>query len=298
MTNQTQPTDQKWTIKRLLDWTNAYFEKFEIDEPRLTAEILLAHVLKIDRIELYVKFDQCPSPTEIATFKQFMKRASLHEPVAHLTGTAHFFSMTFAVNKHTLIPRPETEGLVMMALNFLKQSGNSEPKVLDLCTGSGCVAAAIANNHQTVDVIGVDISTEACKMASTNIEKYGLTPRVTIVEGDLFAPFDAQQQFDVITANPPYINTNEYQALETNVRAYEPELALHGGTDGLDIIKRILNEGQKKLINNGKLIIEIAWNQSEQVTQLMQQSGWLINISTNKDTSGHLRIIEGTKISD
>jgi len=298
MTNHTQPTNQQWTIKRLLDWTHTYFEKFEIDEPRLTAEILLAHILNIERIELYVKFDVCPTATQISDFKALMQRASRHEPVAHLTNTAHFFSMTFSVNKHTLIPRPETEGLVMEALQFLKQLDINMPMALDLCTGSGCVAGAIANNHKTVHITAIDISPEACKIAAENIETHQLTDRVSVIEGDLFSPIDATQTFDIITANPPYINTNEYQALDTNVKAYEPELALHAGCEGLDIIKRILNEGKDKLNKEGKLIMEIAWNQSEQVTQLMQQSEWLTNITTHKDTSGHLRIIEGTKTSN
>ena len=297
MTNNTQSTSQEWTIKRLLDWTCDYFEKFEIEEPRLTAEMLLAHVLDIQRIELYVKFDEVPTTGQMATYKSLMQRAAKHEPVSYLTGTAHFFSLSFKVNSHTLIPRPETEGLVMRALAFLKTLESSNPTALDLCTGSGCVAAAIAQNNKSAKVTALDISKETCEVASENITAIGLDTQVTVIESDLFNALDSNACFNIITANPPYINTQEYQALDKNVKDFEPELALHAGTDGLDVIRNIIIQSKDRLQMGGKLIMEIAWNQSEQVQQLMQESQWLSEIKTIKDEQGHERIIEGMKTS-
>src|SRR5258705_7161213 len=178
---------ETWTVRRLLEWTTPFFTRKEVDSPRLSAELLLAHVLKIPRIKIYTDYERVMGEGEVTKFRELVKRAGEQEPIAYLTGVAHFFNLEFEVNREVLIPRPDTETLVENVIQLARnQSGLERPRVLDLCTGSGCVAAAIAHRLKHATVIATDISSGAAAVARKNIEKLELSDRVSVEEGDLY----------------------------------------------------------------------------------------------------------------
>src|ERR1700722_7800576 len=178
-----------WTVRKLLEWTPGFFAKKSVDQPRLAAELLLSHVLGVARIQLYTGYDRVVGEKHLAQFRDLVRRAGEQEPIAYLTGKAHFFSLEFSVNRDVLIPRPDTETLVENVLQTVRhQSGLEAPRVLDLCTGSGCVAAAIAKNLKSAMVVAIDISEPAAKIARQNIEQLGLADRVIVELGDLYEP--------------------------------------------------------------------------------------------------------------
>jgi len=293
-TQQTSP----WTTKRLLEWTAEYLQKAQIDQPRLCAEILLADVLNCKRIDLYVRFDYCPQPEELTRYRQLVRRCAQQEPPAYLTGKANFYSLEFTVSPAVLIPRQETETLVTQAIDFLTRETNRPTvDVLDLCTGSGCIAVAIASNVIEAEIIATDISPEALQIARYNIEKYDLQSRVTLLQSDLWAQIDRADKgiFDLIVSNPPYISTAEYAQLEPNVRKFEPPQALLAGEDGLDYYRRIIEQAQACLADNASLMLEVAYNQAQEVVALCEQSGYLRDIRVIKDTLGHQRVVKANK---
>jgi release factor glutamine methyltransferase len=205
--------------------------------------LLLAHVLKVPRIKLYTDFDRPLAEAELAAFRELVRRAGEQEPVAYLTGRAPFFNLEFEVSRDVLIPRPDTETLVENVLQLVRNlQGLEAPRVLDLCTGSGCVAAAIAHHLKTAVVTAIDISPQAVAMARQNVQRLGLEGRVLVEEGDLFDPIQRlvdASPFNLVVANPPYIATSIIPTLDASVRKYEPMQALDGGPDGLSTHRRI-----------------------------------------------------------
>ncbi|MCK5270486.1 MAG: peptide chain release factor N(5)-glutamine methyltransferase [Sedimentisphaerales bacterium] len=293
-TNKQSP----WTTRRLLEWTADYLSKSQVDQPRLCAEILLAHILKCKRIDLYVKFDHCPDAEQLAAYKEQVRRCGKHEPVAYLTGKAHFYSLELMVEPGVLIPRPETEVLVTESLDFIRdQADRPTVDVLDLCTGSGCIAIAIAANAVEAEIIAAENSRAALQIAQKNIKANELEGRVTLVESDLFAGMGKADKsvFDLIVSNPPYISMQEYEKLEPVVRDYEPKEALLAGNDGLDYYRRIVAEAEPYLADDGLLMVEVAYNQADDVTRLFEESGYLDDVATVKDHLGHKRIIKARK---
>ncbi len=293
MASQTDQANE-WSIKRLLDWTDQYLDDAEIEEPRLSAEILLAHVLDCQRIDLYVKFDQLPTDQQKAQYKQLIQRCIKQEPVAYLTGKASFYNFQLHVSPDVLIPRPETEGLVVTGLDFLKEL-NRPSRVLDLCSGSGCISLALAKNNQECNITAADISPGAIAIAQKNIELLDLNNRITLTESNLFESISDSPPFDLIVSNPPYVCEPDYETLDSNVRDYEPKLALVAGEDGLDIIRMILSQAEPYLAKGGGLMMEIGYNQADTVTQLMESSGYLSQIETQLDFQGHRRIVQARK---
>jgi len=297
MTMNTQ-SKTEWTNKRLLEWTADYLGKAEVEQARLCAELLLAHVLNWQRIRLYTDFDYQPSAEQLAEFRGLVKRCVQHEPVAYLTGHAHFYSMDLEVNASVLIPRPETEVLVTHALDYLRQQ-TSRPTayVLDLCTGSGCIAIALAANVVEADILAIDSSGEALEVARRNVEKYDLQGRVHLLEGDLFATMEQAPcaVFDLIVSNPPYIAAAEFDKLESNVRNYEPRGALLAGADGLDYYRRIAGEAGEYLADGGVLMVEVGYNQAREVAGLLEQTGTFKDITVYKDHLGHGRVVKAAK---
>ncbi|MBN1765122.1 MAG: peptide chain release factor N(5)-glutamine methyltransferase [Sedimentisphaerales bacterium] len=295
MDTQTQ-SQTGWTIKKLLEWTTAYLQNAAVDQPRLCAEILLAHVLQWARIELYVKFEYCPQPDELAEFRELVRRCGKHEPCAYLTGKSFFYSLELEVTPSVLIPRPETEVLVSEAINTLRrQSVRPVQDVLDVGTGSGCIAVAIAENVIETEILATDRSAAAVEVARRNIEKYNLQARVSVLQSDIFEQVARADKgvFDLIVSNPPYISNEEFSRLESNVRDYEPEEALRGGEDGLEFYRRIISQGQSYLAEDGSLMLEVAYNQAERVVEIMEEYGYLKDIQTIKDSLGHQRVVSG-----
>lgn len=281
-----------WTIKRLLNWITEYLAGRNIDSPRLSAELLLAHVLQLRRIELYTKFDHPVAKPELDELHNLVKRASEAEPIAYLVGKTEFYSIELDVGPGCLIPRPETELLVARAIEFLRTRPGSQ-RVCDLCTGSGCIAVAVAKNHPAAEVVATDICDSALAVAAANVEKHGLNDRITLLSGDLFDPIIPQMdndKFDLIVCNPPYIATDEYHKLDKNVKDYEPKLALHAGPEGLDIYRRLLEKVGDFLKNDGALMLEIGYTQGPVVRKLLEKTGLFSRISIEKDYSDNDRI--------
>jgi release factor glutamine methyltransferase len=286
---------QAWTIKRLLEWTSGFFGRKAVDQPRFSAEQLLAHVLKVPRIRLYTDFQRPLNDAELAAFRELVRRASEQEPIAYLTGRAHFFNLELDVTRDVLIPRPDTETLVENVLQLARRtSGFETPRVLDLCTGSGCIAAAIAHHHKHAMVVGTDLSPAALEVARRNIERLGLADRITLLQGDLFEPLSQlvdQHPFDLIVSNPPYINTAKIDTLDRSVRDYEPRLALDGGDDGLRFHRRLLEGSSSRLRGGGRVFFEIAFDQAEQVHSLASQYSDFDEVKILKDAAGNDRVL-------
>ena len=288
----------KWTIKQLLEWTAEYLTRAEVEQGRLCAEILLADVLCCQRIELYTRFDYCPEPDELKSFRALVKRCGEHEPVAYLVGRASFYSLDFELDSSALIPRPETELLVAGAIEYLRRQTNRPMvDVLDMCTGSGCIAVAVAVNVVEADVLAIDASCKALEIAGKNVEKHELSDRVTLLQSDLFDQINQAQKtlFDLIVSNPPYISDDEFEKLDPNVRNYEPTDALRAGRDGLKFYRKIANQAEPYLADNAALMVEVAYNQAEQVSQLFEKCSYLTDITTTKDNLGHQRVVKARK---
>jgi release factor glutamine methyltransferase len=287
--------DGSWTIRRLLEWTAGFFTKKNVDSPRLCAELLLAHVLGLPRIKLYTNYEKVVEPRELAAYRELVRRAGEHEPVAYLTGRAHFFSLEFEVSADVLIPRPETETVVENVLQLVRhQPGLERPRVLDLCTGSGCIAGAIAHHVKQATVLATDISGAAVVVAKKNMERLGLAERVVVEQGDLFEPLQHmvdRQPFDLIVGNPPYIPTGQISGLDRNVREYEPMGALDGGLDGLMIHRRILEQAPDRLVAGGHLFLEIAFDQGELARQIAGEHPGFVDVRILKDHSGNERVL-------
>src|SRR4051812_3994064 len=217
---------EAWTGRRLLEWATPVFLRKGGGSPRLSAELLLAHVLKVPRIKLYTDYERILSEGDLAEYRSLVQRAAEHEPIAYLTGIAHFFNLEFEVNRDVLIPRPDTETLVENVLQLVRnQSGLEAPRILDLCTGSGCIAIALASRLKHATVIATDISPKAVAVARRNVGKLAVGDRVSVEEGDLYDALAGKvdvQPFDLIVANPPYIATSQMASLPRNVREYEP----------------------------------------------------------------------------
>lgn len=290
-------TESDWTIKKLLDWITEHFTQKGIDSPRLSSEILLSHVLRISRIELYTNFDKTVSKPDLDTLHKLVRRAAQHEPVGYLVGRAEFYSLTLEISKDCLIPRPETELLVERAIEFLrKRSGHQF--VCDLCTGSGCIAVAIGKNFTEADIIATDICDSALNIAAHNVDKHGLADRIKLLCGDLFDPVIPQldtAKFDLIVCNPPYVTTAEYAAIDKNVKEYEPELALHAGPEGLDIYRRIVEKIEDFLKPTAALMLEIGYSQGPAVRQLLEQADCFAEIKIEKDFHDNDRIVTAKK---
>lgn len=250
-----------WTVGRLLAWTSDHFAKRGLDEARLSAEILLAHALSCPRISLYTQFDSVPADEALATYRGFVKRAAEHEPIAHLVGVKEFYSLDFAVDSRVLVPRPETEVLVECAVDHLASlPGERERVVLDLGTGSGCIAIALAKQVDSVRVVATDVSPEALEVARGNAERHGVAERIDFVEAHgLALPDDvlADGGFDLILSNPPYISESDHAALEKHVRDYEPRMALTDGGDGLSFYRDIGSSAAPLLAPGGLVMVEI-----------------------------------------
>jgi release factor glutamine methyltransferase len=279
---------EPWTIRRLLTWTEGFLREKAIDGPRLDTKILLAHALKCKRIDLYVRSDEEPVEAVRTAFKELIRRRVEGCPVAYLVGQREFYQLTLEVSPAVLIPRPETELLVMEALRILK--GKDSPSVLDIGTGSGCIALAIARHQATAQLTATDISGEALALARKNAEILGLSARIRFVQGDLFEPV-RELKFDLIASNPPYVSADELPRLMKEVRDFEPRLALDGGPDGLEFYRRLIDETPTHLNSGGRLLLEIGATQEEAVREMLVTNGSFEAISTHRDGQKLPRVI-------
>ncbi|VTS01103.1 peptide chain release factor N(5)-glutamine methyltransferase [Tuwongella immobilis] len=290
----TESTDnQPWTIQRLLTWTEQFLRSKQIESPRLEAQLLLAHVLRVPKIQLYVRSAEIPSEADRTTFRTLLKRRVEGMPVEYLIGVREFFLLPFRVTPAVLIPRPDTEVLVLEGLKRIRPL--SAPRVLDLGTGSGAIAVVIAKQHAQARVTAVDISPEALEVAAGNAESNGVADRVQFLQGDLLAPVARDARFDLIVSNPPYIAHDEFPGLDREVRDFEPRLALDGGVDGLDFYRRLAVETIPFLAANGALMVEIGYTQDVLVRTILEHQGWQVE-QTFSDGAGHPRVIAASRL--
>ena len=285
--------EESWTVGRLLVATRDYLQKKGSESARLDAEVLLASVLACKRVELYTRYDVNVSDRQRAGLRELVKQRAEGAPVAYLVGKKEFYSMALTVSPAVLIPRPDSEFVVVEALGRLK--GVVGPRVVDVGTGSGCLALAIAHQHKSAIVIAIDISPEALEVARGNAKTLGLADRVTFREGDLLAPVAGEGPFDAIVSNPPYIATGEIEGLDPGVARYEPRLALDGGADGLRVVDRLVVQALPLLKAGGDLILEIGSDQEKPVRSLIEGHPELVPSPTVRDAANHPRVIRATR---
>jgi len=283
-------SEQPWTVRRVLGWTTQHFEKLGLDSPRLTAELLLAHVLHTSRVRLYTDLDRPLEAGELAAYRGLIARRAAGEPTSYLTGTREFYGRTFAVDPRVLVPRPETELLVEAVLQAVPR--DAEVRVLDLCTGSGCVGITLALERPRARVLATDTSPGAVEVARANAAALGPADRFEARLGDLLAPVEGEPPFDVVVANPPYVPTGELPTLSPEVRR-EPPLALDGGADGLDVVRRIAEEAPRRLVPGGLLALEIGDGQGPAVHSLLEAAGYG-SVRIERDLARHDRLALGT----
>ncbi len=258
---------EAWTVRRLLAWTEDFLRKKGIEPARLEAQILLAHALGWQKIDLYVRHEEEPSEDQRSAFREMIRQRAEGMPAAYLVGHREFYSLSFAVSPAVLIPRPETETLVVQALGVI---GTIEsPRVLDLGTGSGCIAIALTKHHKTARLTAVDVSAAALAVANGNAKKHGVADRLTFREGDWFEPVPGEV-FDAIVSNPPYIADAEFAEIDTSVRNFEPRTALAGGPDGLAFYRRLAAQSAEHLVPGGSILVEIGTTQGPAVREMFE----------------------------
>ncbi len=284
----TQPAQQVWTIEAVVKWATDDFRSRAIESPRLDAEVLLAHALESTRMQLVLDSKRPLEPAELARFRDLVKRRRGHEPVAYLLGKREFYGREFRVDKRVLVPRPDTETLVEVALVRTRACSMSM-RALDLCTGSGCVAISLARERPTSSVVGVDVSAGALAVARDNALRLGAY-NVAFREADLFDGL-TDARFDVISANPPYIASAEIATLMSDVRDFEPRLALDGGDDGLALIRRIVDTAPQHLVRGGVLAIEVGAGEGPAVRALVERD--FADVEVARDYARIERVVSG-----
>src|SRR5262245_61679519 len=285
---QATGTKQVWTIGALLTWTEQFFAQKGVESPRLDAQVLLAHALGCRRIDLYARSTEEAPEGARTHFRELVKRRVDGCPVAYLVGTKEFYLLPFEVTPAVLIPRPATETLVLAALERLKSI--SAPRVLDIGTGSGCVAVSVAALAPAARVVAVDVSADALAVARRNAERHAVSDRVTYVESDLFSRLTGQLLFDIIVSNPPYIRTDDLAGLPADVRDHEPRNALDGGADGFAVIDRLLAGAPARLNSGGWLLVEIGADQEAAMLARLRAAPGLSNPEVLPDRDGHARV--------
>lgn len=269
--------NETWTTRRLLAWTTGFLLDKGVESPRLAAEMLLAHVLETSRLKLYTDPDRPASPLECAAYRDLVERAAAHEPVQYLVGHAHFFSLTFDVDRRVLIPRPSTETLVEHVVQHARRTpGHTHPYIADIGTGSGAIAIALAKNMPDCRVVATDICPEALALAKRNAAKHGVADRVEFRMGRTYEPVTGGP-YHFIVSNPPYISDKEWAEVAPNVRDHEPVAALRGGVDGLDVLRELIAHAHEHLASPGQLVLEVAASQKQAVLDLASANAKLGN---------------------
>lgn len=281
--------DQVWTVKAALDWTRGFLAEKGDEHPRRSAEWLLSASTGLSRIELYAYHDRPLTPEERVALREAVKRRATGEPLQYVTGEVAFRHIVVKVRPGVLIPRPETEVLAGEVLSAI--AGVVEPLVADVCTGSGCIALAIAHENPAARLWATDISQIAVNVAAENAERLGIADRVTVALGDLLAslPEELLGRLDVVVSNPPYVPSADVPELPAEVAGFEPHLALDGGPDGLDVYRRLLTEARSWLKPGGLLAVELDERRVEAAAEEALQ--WYEEVRVVTDLAGRDRIV-------
>lgn len=283
-----------WQIRDLLKVSSDYLKEKGIENPRLTAEVLLAHQLCVERVGLYLNFDQPLSETELSRFRSLIKRRISHEPLQYITGTQEFWSLGFAVDRSVLIPRPDTEIIMEQAVLLAKDVREEDQpiKILDLGTGCGAIAIALAKEIPHAEVWATDISGEAIGVARRNAATHGVFDSVLFRQGDLWeALTEGTDRFNLIVSNPPYVAAEEYADLPPEVRDYEPRQALEAGEGGMYYLEKIIKGAHDFLNPGGWIILEMAPWQTQKALDMIARTGWYQEKARIKDYSRQYRVV-------
>lgn len=265
-----------WTIDKLINWSTEYLEQKGIDSSRLNAEVLLSHLLGVERVELYLNPDRSISQTHFSEFKSLIVRRGQREPLQHLIGKQEFWSRDFKINEDVLIPRPETEILVEEAVKIMSKESSSisQPRILDMGTGCGVIAISLAKELESAWILATDISKSALGIARENAARHQVKERILFLCADLFNSLrKGYFYFNLIVSNPPYIPSGGFNQLEPEVRDYEPRQALNGGEEGLEFLREIAKQADKFLLPAGWLLLEVGEGQAKKVVGFLKESG-------------------------
>lgn len=273
-----------------------HFEAKQVDSSRVVAEMLLAHVIGCERMRLYMEADRPASSADLTTLRALVARAALHEPVQYLVGHAWFFGRQFEVDRSTLIPRPATETLVEHVIQWQRLNpGHAAPRIGDIGTGTGCIAISLALQIGDARVVATDIQSSALELAARNAQRHKVAERIEFRQGDGAAALSDEgalgARYDMICSNPPYISDAEWADVPANVKDYEPASALHGGADGLSVIRPLIPAAAALLKAGGLLAVEIAFSQREAAVAIARATGMLDNIDVLKDHEGLWRVL-------
>lgn len=281
---------QEWTIESVLRWATDDFRARGLDSPRLDADLLLGRALSQSRIQLIADAKRVLDANELTRFRELVKRRRAREPTAYILGEREFYGRVFRVDRRVLIPRPDTETLVEVALDRTRERSMSM-RALDLCTGSGCVAITLARERRTSCFLATDVSGHALAVARENASRLGAY-NVAFRQGDLFAAVDPSLRFDLVTANPPYIAAAEMSALQPEIRDYEPALALAGGPDGLAVVRLIVAQARAHLRRAGRLVLEVGFGEAAAAAELLASAGYG-QIEVRRDYARIERVVSG-----
>jgi release factor glutamine methyltransferase len=293
------------TVLEAIQKSADFLAKKNVESSRLQIELLLAHLLKMPRMKLYLNFERALSLTEIDSLRELVKRRGQREPLQHIVGSMSFCGYEIAVNRHALVPRPETELLAETGWQFLSAISHHPSTALDFGTGTGCIAIALAAKCPNARVVALDISTKAIALAKENAKKNNVAERIEFLQGDGFAalqnrwgerPREPKQdfQFDLIISNPPYIPTAEIETLQPEVKNFDPRNALDGGADGLDLYRKIAAEAKPFLKPDGKIMLEFGDGQAEAVCKIFENEKWIVE-AVKEDYSQRARILIARK---
>ena len=295
------------TVLEAIQKSADFLARKGVESPRLQAELLLAHLLKMPRMKLYLNFERTLTPAEADLLRGFVKHRGQREPLQHIVGSTSFCGLEIVVNRHALVPRPETEVLAELGWKFLTAlgqtprpaSGHPFPakqgegwgaeRALDLGTGTGCIAIALAVKCPGVKVVATDISAEALALAQENATRNGVADRIEFLQGDGFAALQAAR-FDLIISNPPYIPTTEIATLQPEVRDFDPRVALDGGADGLDFYRRLAVGAKPFLKPDGKIMLEFGDGQAPAIRTIFEAEKWIVE-AVREDYSQRARIL-------
>ncbi len=264
------------TVLEIIRRSSEFLQQKGVESPRLQIELMLAHTLKLPRLRLYLNFDRILSEEELNEVRTMVKRRAAREPLQHILGSTSFCGLDIKCSPAALIPRPETELLAERGRQFLESLDIASPTVLDLGTGTGCIATVLAVSVGRIHVHAVDISPEALLLAKENALAHQTAERITFHLGNAFSALPDDLRFDLIVSNPPYIPTAEISALDPEVRDFDPKLALAGGEDGLDFYRLIATEGRAFLKPHGKLMLEFGDGQAPALEKIFSEEKWIV----------------------
>ncbi len=281
------------TVLEVIQRSTQFLAKKGVESPRLQIELMLAHVLQLPRLKLYLNFDRPLDETQVTALREMVSQRGERIPLQHILGTAPFLGFELQVNRHVLVPRPETELLAECARQWLDATRDPQGEsrvALDYGTGSGCLAIALALHAPQLQVHAVDLSPDALSVAKENAARLQVGDRIQFVESDGLQNLPPTSQFHLVVSNPPYIPTEEIASLDPEVKDHDPRLALDGGADGLTFYRRLASELPPRMFPGGRLMLELGDGQADSVSSLLESQNWVVE-GVRQDYSSRPRVL-------